>query len=213
MAYAGKNALVTLSATGVALTAAATTSADGKVYQVASSSYQGEPFAPLSPFSVATSSGGAVSSTAYTVHRLNGSVVFPTSSANAYTFTGTVLPTASVAAAHGYSYSISADNQDATVFGNAWRSRIQAQKDMSGSVQDFHSAPAFAQILVSSSQPVAITFHASSTASFDTRCWGYLSGDDISGAADGIVDGSVSFEGTADIDGHMVTFTTRGTSG
>lgn len=213
MPIAGKSTLVFLSATGVALTAAATTSADGKTFQVAATSQQGEPFDPLAAFSVATSSGGAVSSTAYTLYRLNGSVVFPTSSANAYTFTGTYLPTAQVANAHAFDYDISAANQDVTVLGSQWRSRIQTLLDVSGSLQDYHSTPEFARLVASSSQPVALTFYQASTASFDARCYGIINGDDISAAVDGVVDGSVGFEGTADLEGRVVTFTTRGTSG
>lgn len=209
MAYAGKNAFVTISSTAVTLTAVATTSADGLVYQIASSSAQGEPFDPTAAITVAATSA-TLSSTAYTLNRLNGSVIFATTAARTITVSGSYLPTSAVSGAHGYAYTIAASNQDVTTFQASYISRIQGLKDVSGSLEDFHSTPAMAQILTSSSQPIAITFHASSTASFDARAWGYLSGDDISASVDGVVDGSVSFEGTADADSRVVTFTTRG---
>ena len=118
MALAGKNSLVFLSDTGLTLTNAATTSADGKTFQVAATSAQGEPFDALASVTVATSSGGTVSSTAYTLYRPNGSVVFPTSSTNAYTISGTYLPTSQVANAHGFSYSITGENTQTTVLGS-----------------------------------------------------------------------------------------------
>lgn len=212
MAYAGKNSLVFISATGLALTAAATTSVDGLIFQVAATSQQGEPFDPLASLTVGTSSGGTVSSTAYTLHRLNGSVVFPTSSTNAYTITGTYLPTAQMANAHGFSYDVSAATEDVTVLGSAWRSRLQTIKDVSGSFDEYQDNMNRATQLTSSSQPVALTFFIASTASFDARVFGFLNAEDIKSSVDGVVDGSVSFEGSADVNGRVITFSTRGTS-
>lgn len=213
MAYAGKNSLVFLSGSGLTLTSVATTAADGKTFQVAATSAQGEPFDPLAAISVATSSGGAVSSTAYTLYRLNGTVVFPTSSTNAYTISGTYLPTAQVANAHGFSYDVSAATAETTVLGSAWKSRIQTVKDVSGSIDEYQDNANRATAVTSSSQPVAITFFIASTASFDARAFGFLSAHDLQSAVDGVVDGSVGFEGSADLNGRVITFSTRGTSG
>jgi hypothetical protein len=213
MPLAGKNSLVFLSATGITFATAATTAADGKTYQVAATSFQGEPFDPLASVTVQTSSGGTVSTTGYTLYRPNGTVVFPTSSTNAYTISGTYLPTAVIANAHGFTYQVTADVADVTVLGSAWRSKIQTLLDVSGSVDDFHLSSTYATLVASSSQPVAMTFFQASTVSFDARVYGYLTADSLKSSVDGIVDGSVSFEGSADLNGRTVTFTTRGTSG
>ena len=210
MARAGKNSLVFVSATGKTLTAVATTAADGLTFQVAATSAQGEPFDPLASLTVATSSGGTVSSTGYTLYRPNGSVVFPTSSTNAYTITGTYLPTAQIAAAHGFFYKITADVADVSVLGAAWRSKLQTKLDVSGSVDDYHTDLTLGNLVTSSSQPICLTFYQASTASFDARAYGFLDADAIKSAVDGVVDGTVSFSGSADANGRAISFSTRG---
>lgn len=212
MARAGNKALVFLSGTGETMTAEATTGADGKTFQIAATSWQGHPWDANGSITVATSSG-TVSSTGYTLYRLNGTVVAPTSSTKAYTVSATVLPMAQVSNGHGFTYSITRDNLDATVLGSSWRTRIVGPKNMTAEVQDFHDTLAIGNVLASTENPVSLAFHVSSSQAFDTRMWALLSADSVAAAVDGVVDGAVSFEGAADADGRMVTFTTRGTSG
>lgn len=214
MAYAGKSAFVTLSGTGVTLTTAALVSADGLTFQMSASSQQGEPFAPTATITVFTSSAGTVGSSEYTLYRLNGSVVFSSSHAGSYNLTGTYLPTSTISNAHTFSYTISATNEDVTTFSATYRSRIQTVKDISGSIDVFWSSGnAEALLVASSSQPVALSFFDQSTSAFGVRAWAFVNQDDIAAAVDGVVDQSVGFEGTADVNQRTITTTTRGTSG
>lgn len=213
MAYAGHKAYVTLSGTGVALSTAAMVAADGKTFQVSASSAQGEPFDPTASITVKSTSA-TLTSTQYTAYRLNGTIILNTSSTGSYTISTTYLPTSTVGNAHAFSYTVAASNLDVTTFDSVYRSRIQSVLDVSGSLDEFWSTGnARLNLAASSSQPVALSFYEQSTSSFGTRCWAYLSGDDISAAVDAVVDQSVGFEGTDDADKRVVTFTTRGTSG
>lgn len=213
MAYAGRKAYITLSGTGVALSTAALTSANGLTFQVSASSAQGEPFDATASVTVKSTSA-TLSSTAYSVHRLNGSIVLNTSSTGSYTISTTYLPTSTITNAHAFQYTIAATNVDVTTLDSVYRSRIQSVKDVTGSLDEFWaSGNARAQLVASTSQPVAVSFFDQSTSSFGVRCWAIVNQDDVQAAVDGVVDQSIGFEGTADADGRVISLSTRGTSG
>lgn len=209
MAFPGKNCLVTISGTAASLSTATWVSADNLVYQAASTSEQGQPLEHDGGYTVSTTSG-ALSSTAYTLNRLNGSVIFATTAARNLTVVGNYLPTSAVASAHGFAFNLAAANADVTPFQNEWMKRIQTIKDLTGSLEDFHNDVSLGNRLASTEDPVALTIHVDSTSSYWSRFYAWLSGDDISAAVDGVVEGSVGFEGTADLDGRLVSFSTRG---
>lgn len=217
MAFAGKDALVKIAGAASSFTTAATTSADDRVYQLSSTTYQGLPFAPDVAITVQTSSGGAYSSTSYTLNRLNGSVIFATSaSRGACTVTGSYLPMSDAARAREYNISITGSNADATVFGKDWMVREQAQLDVTGSIGAFFSSQHSTQlgeVLTSTArQPTAIDIYHTSTAVFAMRLWALLANDGLDASVDGMIENGVEFEGAFDADDRIITFSTASSS-
>lgn len=217
MAWAGKDALVKLAGAASSFDSAATTSADDRVYQLASTTYQGMPFAPNASIVVKTSSGGTYASTTYTLNRLNGSVIFATSAARgAATVTGSYIPMNTAARAREYNVSISGSNADTSVFGSEWTAREQTQLDITGSVGAFFSSQHSTQVgeaLTSTARmPTAIEVYHVSTAAFAMRFWALLAGDSLDASPDAMIESGIEFEGTADADDRVVTFSTASSS-
>jgi hypothetical protein len=149
--------------------------------------------------------GGVVTGETYELNRLNGEVTFATADAGraAVTITGSFLPMADAGEAREYSYSIEASNEDATVFGDRWRRRQQAGKDASGSLSRFHVDDAFTNVLYDGT-PIVIEFSLDVNLEPDLRMWAILSSEEISGSVDGLVEGSIDFEATSDIDNKAI---------
>lgn len=208
-AYPGKNCLVTFSGTAASFSTGTWTSADDLVYQAAPSSEQGQPLKYNGTYVVSTTSG-TLPSTAYSLNRLNGSVIFATTASRNLTVVGSYLPVDTVSEAHAFTVNLSAANNDVTRFQDDWVRRIQGLKDLTGTIEDFHSNISGLNRMASTEDPLAVSIHIASTASYDMRFYAFFSADDISSSVDGVVEGSFGFEGTADLENRLVSFSTRG---
>lgn len=205
---AGKNALVKVSGTAVAFSSQATTSADGKTYQLSSTSLQGVPWHPTTTLTVNATSGAAGDT--YSVYRLNGTVVFNTSATRTITISGDYLPMSNAAEAHEYNLSLSADLLDDSAFQDTYRSRVMGIKDVSGSFTAHYVDQTYIDVLTSSSEVVVMEFHDSTSGTYFARAWGRLSGWENAATIGELLEETVNFEGAADTNGNLVSFSTAG---
>lgn len=213
MAYAGHKCKVRVSGSPLTLTDAPTTElTEGLVYQITDTTKR-----VLDPKAVITvkvdaDGGGAgapttASASTYTLNRLSGTVTFNSAQAAAATVTisGSYLPMSDVAEAYEFSYSLEGDNQDSTRFQDKYIRRQQGQKDVSAELSAWHNAlvKLFTDALQSGSVLV-MEFFVNNV--LDMKAWMIPASDEVSGAADGLLEESIEFEGTTDNDGRMVSF-------
>lgn len=205
---AGKKALVKVSGTAVAFSSEATTSADGKTYQISSTTIQGVPWHPTTTLTVNATSGAA--GDAYSVYRLNGTVVFNTSATRTITISGDYLPVSNAAEAHEFDVSLAADNLDDSAFQDTYRSRVRGIKDVTGSFTAHYVDQTYIDVLTSSSEVVVFEMHDSTSGTFALRSWARLSGYENAASIDELLQETVNFEGAADVNGNLVSFSTSG---
>jgi hypothetical protein len=200
-ATAGKLGKVSVVGTGVAFTDEATTTSDNKTYQITNAAKQ-----IWSRFGTILVEDSAIPTVeAYTVNRLNGSVTFGTAVARVITITGTYLPITTLAYAKEYSFTISGDNQDITVFMGAWIDRIQGLKDFSASCGKFYEITNYFWGKLTADTDLCLEFYHDNAADPDIRAWVKIAGDDFSNSVDGVSEESVDFEGTLDADKRCVS--------
>lgn len=143
------------------------------------------------------------------VNRLTGTIKFQTADATRgnVRVTGQFLPMSNVTEAFEYSYSITATNEDATIFGNTFIAREQALDDFTGSISDFFTDSTLADHLRNADFLVLELF-ADSSVDADIKAWVLFSTDTISQAVDTLVDESIDFEGTQDQEDRTVSLQT-----
>lgn len=210
---AGRKALIKVSGAAVAFTSQATANVggDNKTYQLSSTALQGLPFSRTGSVTVRTTSG-VVPAAQYTIYRLNGSVVFDTTTLtdSAVTVSGSYLPLTQAAQAREFSYTLGVDNLVVTAFGNNYQDRVQGVKDANGNFSDWFLDTTYQSMITSSSHYVVIDHFHSTGSAFDTRVWAILSGIEITEPVDGAIDESVNWEGSPDADGNVWSFSTAG---
>jgi hypothetical protein len=201
MAKAGYLARVRVSGSPIAMTGQATTTDDNQTYIIT------DPARRILDrnLPVTVLVGGVATGEPYELNRLTGQVIFDSADAAraAVTIDASFLPMADAGQAREYSYSIEASNEDATVFGDQWRRRQQAGKDASGSLSRFHVDDAFTSVLYDGT-PIVVEFSIDVNAEPDMRMWAILSSEEVSGSVDGLVEGSIDFESTNDIDNRAI---------
>jgi hypothetical protein len=132
MAIAGHTTRIKVSGVAVAVTAEATTSLGGGVYQVTSTSRRiWDPSAAIT----VKDGGVAVSAANYTFDYLFGKVTFSVLPAGAVTVDGSYLPVATLAEVKSFNFSGAADLLDTTTFDSAGsKTKTKGLKDASGSL-------------------------------------------------------------------------------
>lgn len=202
MATAGYLARIRVTGSPVAMTGELTDTTDGRTYTIV------DPARRVldREATITVLVGGAPTGEAYTLNRLNGTVTFEMADLARATVTisGTYLTLTDAGEAKEYSYSIDASNEDATRFGDRFVRRVQAQLDASGSLSRWHIDNQFTDY-IDSGNPMVIEFKNNvNEPDPDLRMWAILSSEEVSGSADGLVEGSIDFETTVDIDNRAI---------
>jgi hypothetical protein len=208
MALIGRKCIVKISGTSAALTNEATT-ADGTrtTYQITNTAKRA--LDPTASQTVQTSPDGTTwttISTGFTLNRLEGKVVFGSAQAagtQVRISSGSYLPLSIAGEANDFKYTIEADNQDVTTFNTDYIKRKQGQKDASASLSGFYVDRTFYDKLTAGALCVLEFWRDNSN--IDMKMWGIIPKDEISASPDGMVEESVDFEGSADIDGRVVS--------
>lgn len=201
MALAGKNALVKATGAAVSFTAEATNTSDNLNYQITDSTK--EVWCAFCTITVLD--GGVPTVEAFTLNRLTGTVTFGAAVARVITVTGQFLPLATVAQAFDFTYSIEADNADTTEFTNQYIQRTQTLKDFSASLTRFENIDKVFFDRLTAGDSMVLEFFEDFTGTADLRARVLIASEEGSGAVDGVVEGSLDFEGSGDDDGRVVT--------
>jgi hypothetical protein len=199
MAYAGRKCKVRVTGSPLTLTDEATTTSDSLTFQITDENKR--ILAPDSEITV-KDNGVAVTS-GYTINRLDGSVKFDATKTGPVTISGSYLPALDVAEAYEFSYSIEADNLDATRFQDEYVRRKQGQIDFSSELSAWHdvNVDVFTDALLNN-KIMVLEFYVNN--SLDLRAWVLTASDEIESAADSLVEEGIEFEGTTDKEGRAV---------
>lgn len=199
-ATAGKLANVKVSGTAVSFTDEATTTTDDQTYKITDTTKI--PWHRTAAITVEV--GGSPVTTGFTINRLTGEVVFDTVATRTVTVTGSSLPMADVAQAYEYTLTIEADNQEATPFKQEFINRVQGMKDVSASISRYFVVDDVFLDQVTAGADCVLEFYLDYTDDAFCRVWALIASDEVSAAADGVVEDAIDFEGLTDANGRSV---------
>lgn len=147
----------------------------------------------------------------YEINRLTGTITFDTVNATRGDITadGDYLPLQTVAEAYEYNYTLEGANSDSTSFGSDFINREQTLLDISGDISRWYELDDYFTDILLSGDPFIVEFYSfyeenNGGVEPDIRAWIILNSDEISAVVDGLIEESVSFEGTNDIDDNTV---------
>lgn len=200
MTVHGHATQILVSGTGLSMTAEATTSLGGDVYQITNAAKR---VLDRTATITVKDGGVAVDPADYTLDRLFGKIAFASAPGGAVTVDGTYLPMTAVATATSFGISRKATNPETTPLGASGRAvtRQQTMKDVSGSLSRFDEADdLFADALIAG---VPVVVQLNLNGSPHRRAWALIVSDDSDGEADGFLEEGIEWEGTTDADGRV----------
>ncbi|HEX6956262.1 MAG TPA: hypothetical protein VF156_15415 [Agromyces sp.] len=106
------------------------------------------------------------------------------------------LPITKVAGAKEWSLDMDTDLLEATTFGDSWKRRVPGVKDATGSFNDWWVDSSFLSQLGTRLGLVLYTDFANN---LRYECFGWLKGESISSAVDGLVEDELSFEAEGNV--------------
>jgi hypothetical protein len=212
MVKAGRKSLIKVTSSPVAMLDEPTTEIiEGLEYQITDAAKR-----ILSPFASITvevdADGTGIANTptiqdssTYTLNRLTGRVVFNSTLAldATVTISGDYLPVSTAAESHEYSYTIEANNENDTSFGDDYVSRVQTLLDFNASLSKYHIDQSFVDRLISG-DPFVLEIYADSGAA-PMKAWCIMTSDEVSSSVDGLVEESVEVEGTQDAERRVIS--------
>lgn len=150
--------------------------------------------------------GGFSAFTDYTIDRLLGKITFDSDqTGNDFQITTDYLPATTIAEAHDFSYSLSADWPDQSVFTNTFvRREVSGLKDASGSVGRFYEADDLFYDALNNGALMVLEHWFDTTQ--DLLAWFIPSTRGVSSDVANAVEESLDWEGTLDADMCMVSF-------
>lgn len=215
-ATAGWKARVRVPGVGVALTNEATTANGGRTqYQITNTAKR--VLDPQATIVVQTSPDGTTwsAATGFTLNRLTGTVVFQTAQAAGTQIriqSGTYLPLSTVAGAHGYTWTITAEQLDASDFDGLAStngfpsSKLTGQLDASGTLTRWYQGDTFFSDALLNATVLVLELTPDRSASApDLLVWALLDKLQLQAAQKGVGDVSVDWQSTPDADGRIVS--------
>lgn len=215
-ATAGWKARVRVPGVAVALTNEATT-ANGARTQYQITNAVKRVLDPQIAVVVQTSPDGTTWSTAagYTLNRLTGTVTFGSAQAAGTQIriqSGSYLPLTSVAGSHGYSWTLTAAQLDASDFDGLAASagfassKLTGQFDASGTLNQWYQGdPFFTNALVNATVLVLELMPDRSASVPDLLVWALLDKQQLQAALTAVGDSTIDWQGTKDADGRVVS--------
>lgn len=149
----------------------------------------------------------AVAGTLINVNRLTGTVTVapPGGAGHTWLMTSTYLPASLAAEAKQFQYDILAQMLEDNQFGDADVTRVQGLQDVQGTLGRWYSIDTYFTDALLAGNPVVIEFSSDSSVAFNRRAWALLNKDSMSAAINGLIEESVSFVGTPDVDGRILS--------
>lgn len=207
LALAGKRALIRGSEEAVTLLNAELSTVDDQTY-----TFDNELVEALDPTAdITVYEAGTPTTEEFEVNRLTATITFEEVDANRGNITADIeyLPLSQIAQANEYDYSLSADNADISAFGDEYVEREQTLLDVTGSLSRWFELDDYFEDLLLDDEILLIEFYSfydeQEENEPDLKAWVLLDTDDISAVVDGVVEQSVDFEGTHDIDNRTVS--------
>ncbi|WP_202078274.1 hypothetical protein [Caldalkalibacillus salinus] len=141
----------------------------------------------------------------FQVNRLEGSISFGTSQADAsIRVSGEYLPLTKVGGAYEYTYELASENQTIHEFGHAHQKRLQGKKDVTTSISKWYDTDQTFIEALQKGKAVLLEFYAGQSTP-DIRMWGLVSSEEISAGQEGVVEESIEFEAIADKEGRVMS--------
>jgi len=171
------------------------------VYQIADPTKQVlDPFAPIT-----VAVNGSPVSGGYKLDRLFGMVKFdtPLMDTDVVTISGSYLPMATAAEAYELSYTLQAENADATRFQDAWVKRTQVGLDASGSFAQWYLTDANMADVLMAGDVVVVEYQIDNQV--DLRAWALLSSTEPATQVRAIQMENIQWQGTQDAEGRVVS--------
>ncbi|WP_089973301.1 hypothetical protein [Lihuaxuella thermophila] len=212
MAIAGRKSLVKIAGTPVSMAVPEPTTElqEGIKYQITDPTKR--ILAPNAPVTVYVDADGAGAGTptvadpsTYTLNRLTGTVTFDSAQPldAAITIQGDYLTTATAAESYEYTWTIEADNQDATRFQDSFVRREQGLLDVTAELSKWYVDSSLYDLL--DQDKILVVEFYSDSASNPLRAWMKIGSDEIGSAVDGLVEEALELEGTPDADRRVVS--------
>jgi hypothetical protein len=212
MAIAGRKSLVKLAGTPISMASPETTTelTEGIKYQITDPTKRIlAPFSPVSVYVDADGGGAGTPTTAdpstYTLNRLAGTVTFNSAQPADATVTiqGEYLAPSTVAESYEYTWTIEADNQDASAFQDSFVRRKQGLLDVSAELSRWYVDTSLFDLL-DTDKTFVVEFYSDSNIA-PLRAWMKIASDEVSGAVDGLVEEALELEGTPDADRRVIS--------
>ncbi len=106
------------------------------------------------------------------------------------------LPITKVAGAKEWSLDLDADLLESTAFGDTWKRRVPGIKDATGSFTDWWVDESF---LAKLGTRLGLVLYTDFASNLRYECFGWLKGESISSAVDGLVEDELSFEAEGNV--------------
>lgn len=148
---------------------------------------------------------GVPTTEVYQVDRITGRIIFNVAGARTITVTGAFLPTHVISQAFEYNYSLEASNEDSTTFGKQFINREQTLKDITASISKFYDISNYFYDKLTTDEEFILEFYTDGSMQPDIRAWVKISSDNPTAAVDGLVEETIDFEGTNDLDGRCIS--------
>jgi hypothetical protein len=143
----------------------------------------------------------------FTTNRLTGKITFENVDAGRgdVRVSGEYLPVTTVAEAFEFEFSIAANNGDTTEFLDQYMNRIQLLKDVTGTISRYKSSSTLFFDNLHNGVVFVLEIFTDNTVAADFLAWVLLAEVETTGAVSAVVMENISFEGTKDVDGTVVT--------
>jgi hypothetical protein len=212
MAIAGRKSLVKIAGTPVSMTAPEPTTElqEGLVYQITDPAKR--ILAPFGTVTVQVDADGAGTGTpttadpsTYTLNRLTGTVTFHSAQPLDATVTiqGDYLTTTTAAESYEYTWTIEADNQDATRFQDSFVRWEQGLLDVTAELSKWYVDSSLYDLL-DQDKTLVVEFYSDSSGN-PLRAWMKIASDEVSSSVDGLVEEALELEGTPDADRRVIS--------
>lgn len=201
-ARAGSAARLRVSGAGVSFTAEATTATGNISYQITNTAKRVWDRSAT----ITVLDGGIATVESYTLNRLTGTVTFGSTASRTITVTGTYLPLSTLARGKEFDFSCMANNQEDNAFLDADVTRVQVEKDWSGTVGRWLSTDTYLADAFTAGVPVVVEFSSDGGTTVEWRGWGLPNKKTAGASKKTLVEDGIGFEGCADADGRSFTW-------
>jgi hypothetical protein len=205
---AGHHAVVYISGTPTSMSTEATTkSGSNKIFQITAATKQ-----VLDPNYTQTQNWSAGPTGTITLNRLTGTFTSTADeTTHTMTVTGKYLPMTPLLYANDFSLSIKTKATDQTPFNQPYQSVAKVVRDVTGTIGTFYDPTESAALSIApyfnvemlADATIALQLYVN--ANLSLLAWALISDEELKAVLDGNLEQTISWEGDADADGHIIS--------